>query len=500
MVLTEWRDQPESVEYAAPPRYIRGMDESEDIFRDLCENASDLIQSVSPDAHFQYVNQAWLETLGYTKEEVADLTLPDIVHPDSWPHCEEMMEKVMQGLPAVHVEADFRAKDGRRIPVEGSASCRFDGDQVIATVGIFRDVSKTRDAEEELDRLFTVSLDLLCVAGTDGYFKQINPAFKRILGYTEEELLSRSFLDFVHPEDVESTIVEVERLAQGLPVVDFENRYRAKDGSYRWLAWRSAPVAARGLIYAVARDVTEQKRIEKLMVEQAADLARSNADLEQFAYAASHDLRAPLRAIGHLSEWIAEDLAAGSHDNVQEHAGKLRAQVRRMETLIDDLLRYARAGREHGSVVEVNTSELVEELTALLAPPEGFTVTVEGEMPVIKTEKAPLEQVLRNLIGNAIKHHDRPHGKVVVSARSSGDRYEFLVADDGPGIPAESRNEIFKMFEKLGLGKGVEGTGMGLALVKRIVESQHGSVWVEAPPMRGAVFHFTWPARPTDRG
>jgi len=132
---------------------------------------------------------------------------------------------------------------------------------------------------EELGRLFELSLDLLCVAGTDGYFKHVNPAFTRVLGYEQEELLRRSFLEFVHPDDRESTLREVENLARGLPVVDFQNRYLARDGTYRWLAWRSAPVPDQGLIYAVARDITERKHIEEVMTRQAGELARSNDDL-----------------------------------------------------------------------------------------------------------------------------------------------------------------------------------------------------------------------------
>ncbi|UCF66068.1 MAG: PAS domain S-box protein, partial [Acidobacteriota bacterium] len=353
-------------------------------------------------------------------------------------------------------------------------------------------------AEAELDRLFELSLDLLCVAGTDGYFKHINPAFERVLGYSNGELLSRSFIEFVHPDDRDSTLERVEELAKGLPVVDFKNRYRAKNGAYRWLSWRSASLPEQGLIYAVARDIADEKRVQERLARQAEELARSNADLERFAYVASHDLRAPLRSIAQLAEWIREESATALPDEAREHLTLLDEQVRRLDGLIEDLLRFARAGHERVAGEQVDTATMIGELTSLLALPRGFLVEIEGEMPVLHTARAPLEQVFRNLLSNAIEHHDRSTGTVRVSAISSGERVEFVVADDGPGIPEQQRERIFKMFETLPSSAEHPGSGIGLALVRRLVEAFGGRVWVESTGERGATFRFTWPQRIED--
>jgi len=468
-------------------------DQHADLFRDLCENAHDLIQSVAPDGRFLYVNRTWLETLGYRREDVERLTVFDIVHPDSLDHCRRKFGELLDGKETAHIEATFVAKDGTKIPVEGGAGCRFVNGQPVSTRGIFRDMRETYRTRREFDRLFHLSLDLMCVAGTDGLFRHVNPAFERMLGCTEEELRHRSFMEFVHPDDVGATEAAVERLAQGLPVVDFENRYRAHNGDYRWIAWRSAPVPEDGLIYAVARDVTEGKRIQALMTRQAEELARSNADLEMFAYAASHDLRAPLRAIANLSEWVAEDLGKEIPENVSQHIDELRSRVRALDSLISDLLSYSRAGREPGDTTRVNVPGLVSDLHFLIDPPEGFEVVAGPGLPTFETVKSPLEQVLRNLIENAIKHHDRETGRVVVSATDAGEFYEFAVADDGPGIRAENREKIFEAFERLPSVRSRAGSGLGLALVRRIVQMFQGRVWVEDAKPRGTVFRFTWP-------
>lgn len=471
------------------------MTGSEAFFRDLCEHAHDLIQSVAPDGRILYANRAWRETLGYTPEEVDGLNVFEVIHPDSVDHCQATLGEVMHGHPIEHVEFAFRARDGRRVEVAGNARMLSDDQGNAYTCGIFREITAQRQVEQELDRLFTLSLDLLCVAGTDGYFKQVNPAFEKVLGYSRDELLSQSFMEFVHPDDCERTVREVERLAQGLPVVDFRNRYRAKDGSWRWLAWRSAPVPERALIYGVARDVTEQIRIEKQMERQAAELARSNADLEQFAYAASHDMRAPLRQIGTVAGWVEEELGDAASDSVRGHLDTLRGRVRRLDAMIEDLLAYHRAGRGDAMIERADVAAMVRDLAELIGPPPGFTIEAGAGLPVFDTAHSALELVLRNLIGNAVKHHDRPDGRVTVSARELPEGYEFTVADDGPGIPEAHRDKIFGMFHTLRPRDEVEGTGIGLSLVKRLVERYGGRVWVESGTPRGTRFLFTWPRR-----
>lgn len=224
-----------------------------------------------------------------------------------------------------------------------------------------------------------------------------------------------------------------------------------------------------------------------------AELERSNRELDEFAYVASHDLRSPLQGIKNLAKWIEEDNARVLHEQSLRHLRQMQQRVARLERLLDDLLQYSRAGRVFGDLVEVDTRELIRETVGLLAPPPGFRVELQGDLPRFVTAKVPLEQVFRNLINNAIKHHDRPDGRVEISCRENGAYYAFSVADDGPGIAPESQEQIFRMFETLKPRDAVEGSGMGLAIIKKIVESLGGEVGVESKPGHGARFWFTWP-------
>ncbi|MBS0354787.1 MAG: CHASE3 domain-containing protein [Proteobacteria bacterium] len=232
-----------------------------------------------------------------------------------------------------------------------------------------------------------------------------------------------------------------------------------------------------------------------------AELVRSNAELDGFAYVASHDLKSPLRGIRNLAEWISEDLGADVSDETKENLELLRNRVDRLDGLLESLLDYSRVGRRNEAIEQVDTGKLIGDIAQYSPPREGFTITTEGTMPLLDTPKPPLEKVFRNLIGNALKHHDRRSGQVTISARDVGNAVEFCVADDGPGIPLEFQEKIFQMFQTLKPRDQVEGSGMGLAIVKKTVENAGGYVRVEsAPPARGARFVFSWPKRFKESG
>jgi PAS domain S-box-containing protein len=244
-------------------------------------------------------------------------------------------------------------------------------------------------------------------------------------------------------------------------------------------------------------DISQRKELDRRLIDQARELRRSNEELEQFAYVASHDLKAPLRGIDNLVTWIAEDIGDALTGETRTNMDLLHNRVRRLENLLNDLLQYSRAGRKFEAAETVDTRMLVRELVGLISPPEGFTISEDDSLPTISVSRAPLTQVFQNLIGNAVKHHDDPsRGHIWISARMQPEVVEFIVADDGPGIPDQFLDRVFGMFQTLKPRDEVEGSGMGLAIVKKLVETHGGAVTLQHREGRGLAVHFTWPINP----
>ncbi len=342
--------------------------------------------------------------------------------------------------------------------------------------------------EQERDRFFDLSIDLLATGNFDGYFVRLNLAFERILGFTSAELMAQPFVDFVHPDDLEHTIAGARCLSTGLREVGFENRYRCKDGSYRWLSWNVMPCVERGLWYAVARDVTDSKQIRTALEER-------NQELDNFVHIVSHDLKAPLRAVANLSQWIEDDLDGQVPPGTQLQLALLRSRVARMGATIDGLLDYARIGRTAESVEPVSVAELLAETIESLAPPPTFSIWIDPNLPTLNTKRVLLFQVFANLIGNSIAHHDRSDGSIQISYQPCGDFYEFRVADDGPGIAPENHAKIFTIFQTIHPQSQADSTGIGLAIVKKIIETEGGTIRLESELGTGTTFYFTWPKR-----
>ena len=296
----------------------------------------------------------------------------------------------------------------------------------------------------------------------------------------------------------------------------------AKDSTQHAVNLTAAPLRdERGHVTGtvlVVRDISERKhyeaelkefnaQLEQQVQERTAELVLLNREMDEFNYVASHDLRAPLRAIHHLADWIKLDAGDRLPLASQGHLQKMQARVARMDQLLQDLLAYSRATRQRYRVETTASKAVVEDMVELLAPPAGFTVEIQPDLPVLLAERVPLETVFRNLIHNAIKHHLQPgdpqpsnhqpsNRHIWVTATEEGGWIEFVVADDGPGIAPEHHERIFQLFQTLKPRDQVEGSGMGLTLVKKLVEMRGGSIWVESSAGAGANFHFTWRKEP----
>lgn len=223
-------------------------------------------------------------------------------------------------------------------------------------------------------------------------------------------------------------------------------------------------------------------------------LARSNAELETFAYVASHDLKAPLRGIDNLASWIEEELGEALQGETREYMTLLRGRVHRLDKLLEDLLQYSRVGRTAASTELVNVEKLVADIFELLNTQHTFRLDFLTPLPTFPTVRSRLEQVFSNLISNALKYHDHLPGILQVSVYDRADFYEFVIADNGPGIAPAYHDKVFQMFQRLRARDDIEGSGMGLAIIKKIIEEQGGHIWIEyTDGTRGATFRFEWP-------
>lgn len=231
----------------------------------------------------------------------------------------------------------------------------------------------------------------------------------------------------------------------------------------------------------------------RILEENISELERKNTELDRFAYVVSHDLKAPLRGIENLTNWIEEDYGDALPLRVKEYLRIMQGRIQRMENFIDGILKISRIGRGKKVIEEVQVKELLEEIVEMISPPAGLIVKIPDEMPVLFTEKISLQQVFTNLISNAVKYHDKVRGSVSISWRALSDCYEFVVKDDGPGIAPKYHEKIFVIFQTLQERDILESTGVGLAIVKKILDDKKTSIRVESTEGKGASFIFFWP-------
>jgi PAS domain S-box-containing protein len=369
---------------------------------------------------------------------------------------------------------------------------------------LWRELDARKRAEEERDRFFTLSLDMLCIAKSDGYFKRVSPAFTQTLGWSTEEILSRPFLDFVHPDDHAATLREVERqIVAGEQVLQFENRYRHKDGSWSVLSWKSMPQPD-GLMYAIARDVTERKRAEEKIRTRGEQLEAANKELEAFSYSVSHDLRAPLRHVNGFTDLLLKHAGSMLDEKGQRYLKTVSDSVKQMGLLIDDLLAFSKMGRTELRFTTVNLEPLVKQVWDELKPEmDGRHIAWEiGALPEVCGDRAMLRQVLINLLGNAVKYsRPRDQARIEIGALPPGEgggserEIVIFVRDNGVGFDMQYAHKLFGVFQRLHGATEFEGTGIGLALVQRIVHKHGGRIWAESVVDKGTTFYFSFPTQ-----
>lgn len=360
-----------------------------------------------------------------------------------------------------------------------------------------------RVSEERFRSLFESATEFIFTVDRNGVILQANPAAIKDSGYSEGELLGRSLAEFFTPASQAifaeqfPVLLQKGRNRQEVEFICKDGRVATEDCSASAIRDGSGSVKS---FVVFQRDITERRKIEQELKERTVQIEAVNRELESFAYVVSHDLKAPLRAITSLSSWLEADYGDKLDEQGRDSLGLLVQRAKRMNSLIDGILQYSRVGRAREEMQLVDLDTVAKDVIEILSAPAGVSVTIETELPTLLCEKTRIHQVFQNLIGNAVKHLDKPEGEIRVGClnegrgtKDEGRFHTFYVVDNGPGIEEQYFDKIFQMFQTLKPRDEVENTGVGLTIVKKIVEQYGGKIWVESKLGEGSTFWFTLP-------
>lgn len=463
--------------------------------------------------------EAALELIPKLKPDlvILDVKLPAL---DGFEVCKRIKShKETASIPILHMSANFIKTQDRVRGLDGGADAYliqpFESIELIATVKALLRIRQAEEAALTLARewqtTFNTINDGVGLLDCEGKFIRCNNSLVRLLKKeSSDELVGHLHQDFIQPMLNETQLIPFGRALETQQRETLEIFWEEQ-----WYFLTIDPIYHNhflaGAVLIIA-NITQRKHNEIRLKEQAEEmkelncsltdfsskLAQRNQELDSFVYVVSHDLKAPLRAISNLTQWIEEDLAGKLPKENQDQMDLLRQRVHRLETFIDKLLEYARVGHTKIATDLVDVGQLINEIIDSFVIPAAFVIEVATPMPTIVTQRLLLNQVFANLLSNAIKHHNRPDGRITISVIELQDYYEFAVSDDGPGIAPQNHEKVFRIFQTLTSRDERENTGIGLSIIKKIVETHGGNIVLESDLGRGTTFSFTWPKKIPD--
>lgn len=451
---------------------------------------------VNTDARILFVNDSLSEILGYTKEEFIgeniDFLLPSQFQANHKKLMLQFFNQPRKRQMGVGQALYARKKDGKHIPIEiGLNPIRQDEQTFVLATLI--DLTTRQRASNMFQRSIQDSPHGVLVIDAYGIIRLTNNVLCESFGYSADELLDQS-MNMLLPDRYRKHHDHLRDSFHQNPTprmmgVGRDLTALHKDGREFPVEIGLSPFEneeGNEMVLVSLLDITKRKRLEQ-------ELRETNTNLEEFTYVASHDLRSPLRGISDLLEWVKEDLGPSTLPDVTRNLDRIDLRIQRMEQLIDNLLTYARAGKVESNTQIINVNTLFDNIFELLEIPEGITVTRDIQLEHFTSIWTPLETVMRNLINNAIKHHDQEKGSITIGCIAENNLCHFTICDDGPGIPEAAFTRIFRLFQTVTSNER-SGTGIGLSVSRRLVETHGGRISVEANKhQRGVTFHVWWP-------
>ena len=483
--------------------------QSERMFSAALESSDDAVIATNTDGVITGWNPAAERLYGYSAAEIIGQPSQLIVPEDKRDNHQERIRTIAGGQGFSDREVIHVARDGRRLLLEARvSSVRGASGELVGAVAMLTDVSEKRQLEAKFRMAFEASPSGMILVDESGMVTLVNAEIEHMFGYATDELMGQRIDMLIpdryrpqHPDNLRSFMADPSARSMG---AGRDLRGRRKDGSEFPVEIGLQPIATETglLVLGVIVDISERQKAAAVLAAKTAELERSNAELEQFAYVASHDLREPLRMVASYTELLSERYRGKLDERADKYIGYINDGARRMQRLVSDLLALSRVGTQGKPLEPVNSATVLKNVMRSMTPAirESRAQVQPGSLPVVTADEGQLGQLFQNLIGNAIKFRapDRPPSIIIDAKRSNG-AWIFSVQDNGIGIESQYSERIFQMFQRLHGRDEYEGNGIGLAIAKKIVERHGGNIWLSSAVGEGTVFYFSLPV-PDERG
>ena len=474
--------------------------ESEEKYRNLLVNLSDTVIEIDSEGNFTYLSPQGFDLFGYRPEEAIGKNAFEFAHPNDLEMTMEKMTEALEGKYVFNFEYRGRHKDGHYIPVSASGRMIKEDDD-FKIISVLRDITERKRTEEALresEERFRLLGENVAVGLSIIQEDQLvygNDSFFEIIGFPREEILYVKISEFnkkhVHPEDLAFIQTQLQKKISdekvGL-IPRYQYRWISGDNQLKWIEVNSKSIIFQGktAILGAIIDITRQKQAEN-------DLRLVNEELQNFSSIVAHDLKAPLRNIRTVADWLLRDFTDDLNEEGKDHLASLVKQTTHMDALIDGIYQYSKIDHIQKKIDQINLNEFLPEIVDVLSPPDDIKVTIQTELPILFIDRTHITQIFSNLIDNAIKYMDKPKGHITISYEDKKNFEQFSVMDNGPGIEESHFKRIFQIFQTLTPLNEAKGTGVGLAIVKKVVEMNGGKVWLESTVGKGSTFYFTLP-------